>query len=383
MEEYKRLLSILIPTKDRYDTLFVIINSILNFIDSVDFEVVIQDNSKDNSLAIEYFKNLDDDRVKYFYSPLPVSVSNNTELAINNSNGKYLMFVGDDDLISPYVCDFVNYINNNGISALVYTPGYYWWNTVEFDKETKYKKKKALILPRKVGFSFKKLSTKTELSRMLSSGAGTYSLLPKLYHGIVLKDKIELIKLKTGTYVPGASPDISLSTSLCFILDEYYFVDYPLSVYGASSKSGGGMTAQKKHFGKIENQPFLPESTKKYWNDNLPKIWSERSIYAQSVLEVFRAFNKNPNFNYLYFYSVALAYEPYLLKYILPCILNYCKNSIPKYFQIVLYYIKLKLGQQFRNLIKTRTQTNIFYDLDIPQVMNRLHLLKLGILTKS
>ena len=73
------LLSIIIPTKDRYSTLFPVVDMILAYNLNSQIEIVIQDNSTDNEEAQNFiqsklgFKNL-----KYFYEASPVSYTHLT-----------------------------------------------------------------------------------------------------------------------------------------------------------------------------------------------------------------------------------------------------------------------------------------------------------------
>ena len=51
------LLSIVIPTKNRYDYLCILIKSLLKN-QSDEFEIIIQDNSDDNTLFIEFLNKI-------------------------------------------------------------------------------------------------------------------------------------------------------------------------------------------------------------------------------------------------------------------------------------------------------------------------------------
>ena len=130
MEKYKYLLSIIIPTKDRYECLIPVISALIKNIDNTDVEFIIQDNSNDNTVITNFLNSSDDDRVKYFYNTCKMSIVDNTICAIDNARGKYLIFIGDDDLVSPYIYKFVQYINQKEINCLVYNAAYYWWNSI-------------------------------------------------------------------------------------------------------------------------------------------------------------------------------------------------------------------------------------------------------------
>lgn len=348
MVKYKKLLSIIIPTKNRYECLIPVVSTLLKHIKSEDIELIIQDNSDDNKSVVDFFKLNFDNRLKYYYVKESLSITDNTTNAIVNATGKYLTFIGDDDLVSPYIFDIVKFIDKKNIECLVFNAAYYWWDTVDFEKENYFHRKNALWLPINQSLELVERNTQTELDTMLQSGAGIFLRLPKFYHGIVRRDILEQIKVKTGTYLPGSSPDIAFSTALSLVLDKYYFVNFPLSVFGASRNSGGGMTARKQHYGKIEDQKFLPKNIIDNWNQLIPRIWSEKTIYAQTVTEVLKVFNSDKKFNYISFYGTMLAYEPYLVKVLIPALKSYCGSSVFNYLKIVVVYFKKRSGILYR-----------------------------------
>lgn len=234
MEKNSKLLSILIPTKNRYNTLIPVIKAILDGIDEkIDLEIVVQDNSTTNDTFIIFYKDFSDTRLSYFYSAEDISITENTINAIDNSVGKYLIFIGDDDLVSPYVYDIVKYIEQHNIDCLVYNPAYYWWSNVNFEKETFYHRKEALWIPLNQSVKLNKRDSSDQLNIMLGSGAGIFSGLPKFYHGILKRDVLVRIRQVAGTYLPGSSPDIAFSTAIALTIKEYYYINFPVSVFGA------------------------------------------------------------------------------------------------------------------------------------------------------
>ena len=121
------LLSIIIPTKNRYNTVLYAINSALNII-SQDFEIVVQDCSENNNLftLINNTYN-NDERIKYYYSNDSPSLTENWNRAIGNTNGKYLCGIGDDDAILKNIIDVTNWMNINDIDTLLASFILYIW----------------------------------------------------------------------------------------------------------------------------------------------------------------------------------------------------------------------------------------------------------------
>ena len=100
----KYLLSIVIPTKNRYSTLFPLVDQLVNFVSRYsDIEVVIQDNSDDNSEALEFFSNLSYNNLIYNYTKGWLSVVENCDKAIMLSKGDFVTLIGDDDAVSEEI----------------------------------------------------------------------------------------------------------------------------------------------------------------------------------------------------------------------------------------------------------------------------------------
>ena len=112
------LLSIIIPTKNRQYTAVFAVRSVLN-ITSKKIEVVVQDCSDDTSLGdmiATEFPN--DDRVKYFHSGTEtISLTQNWNLAVANTKGKYISGIGDDDAVLPYCLEATEWMDKNDHDA--------------------------------------------------------------------------------------------------------------------------------------------------------------------------------------------------------------------------------------------------------------------------
>ena len=214
MEKNKKLLSIIIPTKNRYSTLFEVITFFIKNISEKNIEFIIQDNSDDNSEAVIFFNELADSRIKYFHTHDKLSIVENTIKSIENSSGEFISFIGDDDFISPKIMHFVNVMKENNMDCLIYNPAYFWWGSLNFKKTNHYFQPNAFWNPLNQNEVFKEIISNEALDTFLESGAAFFSSLPKLYHGIIKKDILYKIKDKTGTFLPGSSPDIAFSIAI-------------------------------------------------------------------------------------------------------------------------------------------------------------------------
>lgn len=345
------LLSVIIPTKDRYTTLIPVLKSFLKYIESDEIEFIVQDNSENKEDLGDIIL---DERIIYDYIPISMSIKENTTEAIHKINGEYTIFIGDDDLLSPHIIDIVKLMKEKNMNCLIYNAGYYWWNSVDFVNETYYHKKRAFWEPTNLNLNFVKMNSEKELDNVLLNGAGGMLNLARYYHGIIKTSLLHEIKKETGYFLNGSSPDMGFAASLNLIVKEYFFINFPISIYGASKNSGGGWTASKKHFGKIEEQKHLPKNIKDLWDNKIPYIWSETSIYGQTMYEILSQFKVDKKINYSALYATMLAFEPYLFSYIKPKLFNHLRNNPFSSISVAKYYAKRKLGsfkrdQKYKN----------------------------------
>jgi len=301
------LLSIIIPTKNRYSTLFIVVDMLLSFDLNNDIEIVVQDNSDDNKDAIDFFAQKSNFKnLHYYYSSEDLSVIENSDKAVLNSTGEYVCFIGDDDAVMPNIIDVTKWMKENNYNALKsYEPNYYWPNQkanyLSNDTSGVFRYKKW-----RVG-SFEIIKTKEALNYTLNRGAVLIDKLPCLYHGIVNRNTLDEIYKKAKTFFPGPSPDMANAIALTQVIDSYVFVKYPVIISGKSTISAGGAGVLHQHIAKIEDVKHLPKNTSKNWDKRVPKYWTGPTIYAESAIKALEVFQNNEalkkiNFDYLYAY---------------------------------------------------------------------------------
>lgn len=306
------ILSIVMPTKNRYEYLKVFMESLLEK-ESQEFELIIQDNSDDNSAFLKYLNHIKQASwLKYNHTQGWLSVVENCDLAVQSSTGKYVCMLGDDDGIlldiSIKICKYLD--ENKYDAAIVEKAQYYWPDTshaVWGDKLAgklfyeNYKGKINLLNP------------DIALLEVLKVGASqSLKDLPRVYHSFVSRDSLNGLKLKTGSFFPGPSPDMANAVGLVPFISKYVFMDIPAVISGHSAKSTGGQGGEKKHYGKIENQAHLPKNTKDIWNGKIPFFWSGPTIYAESAYQAMKATDSVyvEKLSYSALYAQCFVFEP-------------------------------------------------------------------------
>lgn len=323
------LLSIVIPTKNRYNCLFPVLDTFIKNIVGDNYEIVLQDNTEDNRPILSYLAAKNEPKIKYFYTKEHLDIVRNCNKAIDNSIGKYLCMIGDDDLVSPYIMQIVAMIDEQSVECLTYTAGNYLWPQVTVIKPDKYNAPATMTLYANYSTILTVRYSQTEMRRVLKMGGLYFLGLPRLYHGIVRRDVLQRLKDKFGgnTYFPGPSPDMAISAALSTILDHYHYMNYPVTITGVSVTSGAGLGVRNAHVGRIEEQAHLPKSTIEQWDKYIPRIWTGFTIYAESLHEVFDTVGIKERVNYLNLYAAMYQHEPYTRDYIRPVAELFCKDN--------------------------------------------------------
>lgn len=294
------LLSIVVPTKNRIKYIKSFIDLYASF-DKVCTELVIQDNSDTNNDLSLYIEKYSDRNIVYNYVQKSMPIIENSELAILNSRGRYVCFMGDDDLLSKHVVDVVHKMDEFNIDSILFKKAIYNWPGVVHKKH----KFPSLIIPNFSG-GIKLIEPQIEYEKLLQCGATRLEKTPQLYHGIIKRSVLDEIRKVTGKYFPGPSPDMAVAICLSCFASNHVYMDAPFISSGVSPKSAAGLGAKHEHKGDLKSMSFLPSDIDAKWDNRLPYVWTGPTIYAQSAIEAIKAMDKENDlekFNYSFFYA--------------------------------------------------------------------------------
>lgn len=105
------LLSICIPTYNRYKYLDRCLKSVLCYEDN-DIEILVQDNNSEDKTESIVMKYLNDKRLIYEKNLSNIGAVKNVWKLIQKANGKYIFFLTDDDFLLPdSIQKLIEYIN--------------------------------------------------------------------------------------------------------------------------------------------------------------------------------------------------------------------------------------------------------------------------------
>lgn len=367
------LLSLVVPTKNRYKYLKHLIQLIDSFNDN-NIELVIQDNSDNNEEILNYLKSFNNKNIKYFYCTATLSQSENSDKAILNSTGEYVCYIGDDDGVTKYIVDVVEYMKNKNISILMsntvnyYWPDYYSGSSLSYSGKLNYKNYSNEITTK---------STDYTLNQILNKGFINRGEMPLVYHGIVRRDILDKIYEIGETFFPGPSPDIANAVSISLIERSFKFFDFPFIISGASKHHGGGIRSMKNRSASIDDVPYLPKDAKENWEERIPKVWTGETVWCESAIKALRYMKREDiiekiNFEYMYANFIAFHFPLRKLAYNLSqnklqLFLNSYRIIVKRYLTGITNLVYLKLFGKIKGSI---THKNV---QDINKAVELLH----------
>jgi len=227
------LLSILIPTRERVETLASAITTALDQ-RSRRFEVIVGDNhSRDGTRRL--VEGIDDPRLRYVNSGARLSMSDNWERVLHRAEGRYILFIGDDDAVMPGAIDRLEPILESGAAPIVTWPRTtYLWPSASVGARAGAAPPpapRAEIDIRALGRS------------VLRRGFYGFQRLPSVYHSAFDRGVLDAIADRAGRVFVTSQPDVFVAFAAPGVTPTALSLDFIVTVIGHSEKSNGGGTA--------------------------------------------------------------------------------------------------------------------------------------------
>lgn len=342
MIEMGYLLSIVVPTKDRYPYLKHLINLVKGF-NSSKIELVIQDNTKDNGEILDFLNSINFEHIKYNHIEEQIPISLNSDKAIKNSTGKYVCFIGDDDGISRHIIECVEWMDCNNVDVVKSEFALYKWPSFPNGNHVKFSS--TLCLGRYKS-TYKYVSPEDGLLELIKTGFTTLKHMPKVYNGIASRATLEKIYSICGTYFPGPSPDMANAVALSLVCEKFAFVDFPIIIGGQCKHVGGNVRKIKGGHLKLSETPFLPKDSEAVWESFLPKIWCVETVWPESGIKALRKMNHD---EYLRYNNIPLLLGRFAANR--PDIKEMAYSLSPKKMKILYYQIITKVINQKKKFL--------------------------------
>lgn len=280
------LLSVVVPTHNRARYATHAIRSVLA-IPSAELELVVHDTSEDTELA-EFARDIADPRFRYTHCREPLSMTENHNRAMGLCRGRYVCLIGDDDSILPEALDAARWAERHGVPAIApeVVANYAW---PDFRSRAFGAGHAARLYMKPAFGSASRRLADGDLDRALGRAALGTEGLPKVYHGIVARAALERVRERAGAYFFGTSPDVSGAVGVAAVIDDYVWIDYPLTLPGASAGSNTGRSATGTHVGTVEDDPHTRRFRNLEWPEVLPRFVSVETVWAHAVHSTLKA----------------------------------------------------------------------------------------------
>ncbi len=230
-EAVKPRFSIVIPTRQRHQTLGYAIQSVL-FQDYPDFELVVMDNCSDPETwaVVKQFRS---PKLRYVRAPHVLPMNENWEAGLAATEGDYVFFMGDDDALMPdglrLAGDILGRASLDVLSWLKYT---YWW-----DSAIEPSVRGRLFVH--FGRNFHQLDRMQVIQSFYDWRTGM-NRLPSIYTSLVKRALIDKVREKTGgKYFALGAPDVYTGIANAWFGENLGLFERGLSIGGNSGFSTG------------------------------------------------------------------------------------------------------------------------------------------------
>lgn len=333
------VLSIVIPTRNRVEyckSTILAVKEIMNF----DTELVVCDSSQDNN-SIELSRFVNDlalDNIFYHKVSPDMNMTENFDYSIRLANGEFIIMIGDDDGVSPFVHDAVRYCQANNVESLTALKFYYEYNWPDYrNRKTGKKLSGKLIVDHTFSNEIKQISLDNAIDSFLSSAGQGCGILPRVYHGIISKSLRDKLIAKYSSCFFGVSPDVSFSLLAAVHSSKHCISHFPLSISGNSGKSNAGRSANGTHKGNLSDEPHLKNYINYYWPSIIPSFFSVETVWAQATLATLNVIadeKMSQKYSLEYLYSLMLLKHFDMRKQILIAAKNADCNLLEMYAMI-------------------------------------------------
>lgn len=224
------LLSIIIPTRERAETLAFTLATALEQV-SQDYEVIVSDNaSTDGTHAV--VNRVADTRVHYFNTGQRLPMCGNYEYALERARGEYVIFIGDDDAVVPGAIDYLL-----SLVRAVPEKTIHMWPLHTYDWPVAGEKGRVAYLApaRKPS----ELDLKARARSVVCSGGWKYYELPSPYHAAIPRYLLDEIRSRTGRVFHSTQPDVFTAMALPALADRAINIGTSITFNGRSSRSNG------------------------------------------------------------------------------------------------------------------------------------------------
>ena len=233
---YNPLISVVVPTRERPDTLEVMLRALSRH-QSERIEIVVQDNfgSPETAKIVSEAAKLDP-RIRYSHSLRATSQRHNFELGLAAARGEYMTIIGDDDGFCLGSLDWlVKQLEQRPVDAVRWNLVTYIWPSLSSDDVGFINLHSAQCF----GSNFVTSAKPIADSAIKAGTLGSWDNI-LVYHGMISRRVYDRMRSMTdGVFFPYPMPDVYAHNVLPFFCNEILQVNDIVSIYGSSGHSAG------------------------------------------------------------------------------------------------------------------------------------------------
>lgn len=241
------LLSVIIPTRERCETLAYALETVLDQT-TESLEIIVSDNfSQDDTKAV--VRRFEDPRVRYLNTGQRLSMCDNYEFAVTQARGEYVIIIGDDDAVVPGALDRLDAVIKKRPSLVYFwQKGIYAWPIED---------QPARVISAPPPGRFREINL-TEWARFsIEWGGLRWARMPSPYHSAVARSALDELRRRTGRVFHSTQPDTFTYFAVPVVCPKFLEVDFYVTWCGVSAKANGGSLVSKKCLQNI--QTFFAE----------------------------------------------------------------------------------------------------------------------------
>lgn len=235
--------SVIVPARNSAYTLRYTLRTCLNQRNMTpgEYEVIVSDNSdRGNTQIEELVREIGDDRVKYYRTPMVLPLAKSFEYAYGLAEGEYILTLGSDDGAMPWCLETLRemirrYPNQKVIG---WVRGYFQWT------ESRMPQKGKLVIPdffRKGQFSDGVYDSRKALKDRMDCDSGGIYATPVLYiNSAFRRDLLPQLLEQSGSVLDSYTQDLGMGIKSLLLAGQFVHLRYPLTVAGVSDGSLGG-----------------------------------------------------------------------------------------------------------------------------------------------
>ncbi|EEX67080.1 glycosyltransferase family 2 protein [Vibrio metoecus] len=323
------LLSIVVPTHNRAKYAYPTVCSLFRL--GEDVQIVVCDSSDNDELQDSLLQYSTNPNLCFVKTPSYFSVVDNFNEGVKHASGKYVVFIGDDDIISQEVISVAKWAENESVDAIKFTfPAQYHWP--DFASTASGTTLAAKLVVKSFSGKVKRVNPKATMYEAISDfGRGVIDM-PRAYSGMASLELLNKITSKYGQVFGGVSPDIYSSVLISNTAENVYLIDRPLVVPGVSGGSTSAQSVNGGHLGKLRDNNHIGQFRDLVWDSRIPEFYSVPTVWSFSMLKALEAIGypeQSIQFPALYF-KCYLRHKEYK---------NYIQESV---FEYIEKYGKLK-----------------------------------------